>query len=137
MSRLIDADALKRKAQRVATESWKMGLTARIETTLNQFIDWIDNAPTVQPEPTQEIQDILDYLDTVLHPIVSPEHWDVYSRLHDMVSSLPSAQPKYEPVTAEDFAKVMSESTIYGFMAWYGEVLALMKRMGFVICKKT
>lgn len=50
MSRLIDADALKRKAQRVATESWKMGLTARIETTLNQFIDWIDNTPTVQPE---------------------------------------------------------------------------------------
>lgn len=50
---------------------------------------------------------------------------------------LPSVQPKYEPVTAEDFAKVMSESTIYGFMAWYGEVLALMKRMGFVICKKT
>lgn len=50
MSRLIDADALKRKAQKVATESWKMGLTARIETTLNQFIDWIDNAPTVQPE---------------------------------------------------------------------------------------
>ena len=51
MSRLIDADALKRKAQRVATEFWKMGLTARIETTLNQFIDWIDNAPTVQQEP--------------------------------------------------------------------------------------
>lgn len=46
MSRLIDADALKRKAQGVATESWKMGLTARIETTLNQFIDWIDSAPT-------------------------------------------------------------------------------------------
>ena len=53
MSRLIDADALKRKAQRVATESWKMRLTARIETTLNQFIDWIDNAPTVQPEPSE------------------------------------------------------------------------------------
>ena len=98
MSRLIDADALKRKAQRVATESWKMGLTARIETTLNQFIDWIDNAPTVQPEPTQEIQDILDYLDTVLHPIVSPEHLDVYSRLHDMISSLPYAQPDEIPL---------------------------------------
>ena len=54
MSRLIDADALKRKAQRVATESWKMGLTARIETTLNQFIDWIDSAPTaVEPERKQ------------------------------------------------------------------------------------
>lgn len=50
MSRLIYADSLKRKAQRIATESWKMGLTARIETTLNQFIDWIDNTPTVQPK---------------------------------------------------------------------------------------
>lgn len=49
--RLIDADELKRKAQRVATESWKMKVTARTETVLNQFIDWIDNAPTIQSEP--------------------------------------------------------------------------------------
>lgn len=48
--RLIDADALKRKAQRVATESWKLRVTASVETVLNQFIDWIDNAPTIQPE---------------------------------------------------------------------------------------
>ena len=54
----------------------------------------IERLTPYQPEPTQEIQDILDYLDTVLHPIVSPEHWDVYSKLHDMVSSLPSAQPE-------------------------------------------
>ena len=50
---------------------------------------------------------------------------------------LPSAQPEYEPVTAEDFAKTMSESTIWGFMVWYDGALALMKGMGFVICKKT
>lgn len=49
--RAIDGDALKRKAQKVATEAWKMKLTAKIETTLNQFIDWIDKQPTVQPEP--------------------------------------------------------------------------------------
>ena len=48
--RLIDADKLKRKAQKCATEAWKMNLTARIETVLNQFIDWIDEAPTVEPE---------------------------------------------------------------------------------------
>ena len=58
----------------------------------------IEELPSAQPEPTQEIQDILDYLDTVLHPIVSPEHWDVYSKLHDMVSSLPSAQPDGIPL---------------------------------------
>lgn len=50
---------------------------------------------------------------------------------------LPSAHPEYEPVTAEDFAKVMSENTIWQFAAWYGRALALMKEQGFVICKKT
>lgn len=50
--------------------------------------------PSVQPERLFEIQDILDYLDTVLHPIISPEHWNVYSELHDMISTLPSAQRK-------------------------------------------
>lgn len=48
--RLIDADALKKKAQECATEAWKMNLTARIETVLNQFIDWINDAPTVQAD---------------------------------------------------------------------------------------
>lgn len=47
--RAIDADKLKRKAQECATEAWKMNLTARIETVLNQFIDWIDKAPTIEP----------------------------------------------------------------------------------------
>lgn len=48
--RLIDGDALKRRAQKVATEAWKMKLYAKIETTLNQFIDWIDQAKTIEPE---------------------------------------------------------------------------------------
>lgn len=48
--RLIDADALKRRAQKAATEAWKMKLTARVETTLNQFLDWINQAPTIEPE---------------------------------------------------------------------------------------
>lgn len=47
-----------------------------------------------------------------------------------------SAQPEYEPVKAEDFAKAMSENTIYSFMTWYGEALELMERYGFMICKK-
>ena len=47
MARLIDADTLKRKAQKVAVESWKMQMTAKVETVLNQFIDWIEDAPTV------------------------------------------------------------------------------------------
>lgn len=48
--RLIDGDKLKRKVQKVATEAWKMKLTARVETVLNQCIDYIDNAPTIEPE---------------------------------------------------------------------------------------
>lgn len=48
--RTIDGDALKRKAQKVATEAWKMKLIAKVETTLNQFIDWINEAPTIEPE---------------------------------------------------------------------------------------
>lgn len=45
--RPIDADKLKRRAQKVATEAWKMKTTASVETILNQFIDWIDEAETV------------------------------------------------------------------------------------------
>lgn len=32
--------------------------------------------------------EILSYLDTELHPIVSPEHWNIYSELHDMIAIL-------------------------------------------------
>ena len=46
------------------------------------------------PEPCEEAQHILDYLDNVLHPLVSPEHWNAYSELYDMIAALPSAQPK-------------------------------------------
>ena len=53
-----------------------------------------------QPEQSSEIQDILEYLDTVLHPIISPDHWNVYSELHDMISMLPSAQR--EPLTDKE-----------------------------------
>lgn len=48
--RLIDADALKRKMQRVATEAWKMKITAKVETIMNQFIDFIEEQPTIEPE---------------------------------------------------------------------------------------
>ena len=53
------------------------------------------------------------------------------------LEQMPPAQPEYKPVTAEDFARTMSENTLYGYLAWHGEALALMKGQGFVICKKT
>ena len=58
MPRYIDADALKRKAQKTATEAWKMKLMAKIETTLNQFIDWIDEQPTYTEAEIQKMQDL-------------------------------------------------------------------------------
>lgn len=45
--------------------------------------------------------------------------------------------PEYEPVTAEDLAKTMSENTLNSFIAWYRTALNLMEKYGFVICKKT
>lgn len=53
------------------------------------------------------------------------------------IKAIPPEQPEYKPVTAEDFAKIMSENTIYSFIAWHSEALELMERHGFVICKKT
>lgn len=58
------------------------------------IVDLLNDLPSAQPEPSTEIQEILNYLDTTLHPIVSPDNWDVYAELHDMVSRLPSAQPE-------------------------------------------
>lgn len=52
----------------------------------------LNSLPSAKPERPFEIQDILDYLDTVLHPIISPEYWNVYSELYDMISMLPSAE---------------------------------------------
>jgi len=66
------------------------------------------------------------------------EAWqDALDRAEGAIFNLPPAQPEYEPVTAEDFAKTMSVTTAYSFMAWYGTALALMEGQGFVICKKT
>lgn len=59
--------------------------------------------------------------------------YPVASNIH----ALPSAQPEYEPVKIEDFAKTMSENTIYSFLAWFSKASGLMERHGFVICKKT
>lgn len=51
--------------------------------------------PSAQSAQPTNIQDILEYLDTVLHPIISPEHWNIYSELHDMISVLSSTQQPY------------------------------------------
>jgi len=62
---------------------------------------------------------------------------DCINGAEEVLRSLPPAQPEYEPVTAEDFAKTMSETSVYSYMLWHSEALTLMKKQGFVICKKT
>jgi enoyl-[acyl-carrier-protein] reductase (NADH) len=76
----------------------------------------------------QQMLDDTHKADLVMHGIYLAEK---------ALEKLPSAQPEYEPVTAEDFAKTMSENTLYSFMAWHHEAITLMNEMGFVICKKT
>lgn len=63
----------------------------------------IGKLPSVQTECSFEIQDILDYLNTTLHPIISPEYWNVYSELYDMISALSSAERRgrWEPYLNE------------------------------------
>lgn len=85
----------------IVTTVSKIGLhdnseVARYGATFRQheIIDIIEGMPSAHSEPSTEIQEILNYLDTTLHPIVSPDNWNVYSELYDMVSSLPSAQPE-------------------------------------------
>ena len=61
---------------------------------IDKAYEAIQQLPPAQPEQTTRVQDILQYLDKYLHPIVSPEHWSVYSELYDMVSMLPPVQPE-------------------------------------------
>lgn len=91
MSDLIDRQAAIDAVTEHAKWLWK---TWRETISLAGIIEVISNLPSAQPEQPTGVQDILQYLDEYLHPIVSPEHWSVYSELYDMVSMLPSAQPQ-------------------------------------------
>ena len=74
--RLIDADKLRRKVQSVATEAWKMKLEARVETTLNQFLDYIEQSPTIEPKRGRWI--------TVDTEVISvPVYWNEEQRQSD------------------------------------------------------
>lgn len=46
----INREALLRKLQKVSTEAWKMKLKCNAETVWNQCIDYVKDAPSVEPE---------------------------------------------------------------------------------------
>lgn len=71
----------------------------------------LDTELSVQPESSTEIQEILEYLDTTLHPIVSPDNLNVYAELHDMVSKLPPTQPERKWISVTE--KLPEEDGIY------------------------
>ena len=83
-------------SRQAAIDEWKNDFKGYVNALdilrddYNGIMEYIDELPSAQPEPSTEIQEILNYLDTTLHPIVSPDNWNVYSELHDMVSKLPS-----------------------------------------------
>ena len=98
--RLIDSDALKRKAQKVATEAWKMKLKSPVETVLNQFIDWIDAQPTIEPE----------------------QRWiPVEERLPDDLAEVNVTWVNHEPEPYYDFVKdkPFTASAVYYKGDWY------------------
>ena len=88
MDDLISRQAAIALAEEIETK-WLRG---QIELTYAPTIKGLQKLPSVQPERSVRVQEILDYLDAELHPIVSPRYWDVYSNLYDMISSLSLAQ---------------------------------------------
>lgn len=126
------------------------------ESKCREIEDRYNMIPAAQPQQAECIQDtkaVPDDRDMVcLSERVSAtyyddehEEWsqktvtirDLLDGICDEYTVLPSAQPEYKPIKVEDFAKIMSENTLYGFMAWHGEAFTLIKEMGFEICKKT
>lgn len=94
----------------------------------------------IYEEAMNLIEGVLDTLCEVGNGVTEEHLKQAASELfaaRDLLDEMKDTQPEYEPVKAEDFAKTMSENTIYNFMAWHGEALELMERHGFVICKKT
>ena len=100
---------------------------------LTEVRDRIKELPSAQPEPSTEIQEILDYLDTTLHPIVSPDNWNVYAELYDMISNLPSAQPKHVRINLNELIKV--KLTDWGKEIYYHQYDRTNQIVGRKVCK--
>ena len=101
----------------------------------------VEQLPSAQPErlTDDDFEEIRIHLNAYKEKLCNQQRWEEaeeYQRIIDRFMAFASARQEYEPVTAEDFAKTMSENTIWQFAVWHGEALALMKEQGFVICKK-
>lgn len=82
-------DTISRQAAiQTAEQMYKRCDTSSIEDYHDLMVEALTALPSAQPEWTTDVNDILAYLDGVVHPLVSPENWNVYSELYDMVSGL-------------------------------------------------
>ena len=57
---LISRKALRRKVQKVAVEAWKLKMTASVETVMNQFLDFLEQAPSVPAVPLDKLCEWLE-----------------------------------------------------------------------------
>lgn len=110
--------------------------------TLVEIKGCIEALTSAQPErlTDDDFEAIRIHLNAYKEKLCNQQRWEEaeeYQRIIDRFMAFASARQEYEPVTAEDFAKTMSENKLYQYMVWHGEALALMKKQGFVICKKT
>lgn len=60
----------------------------------NKAIDMAIEALQTEAVQDEAVQKILGYLDNILHPIVSPDNWYVYSDLYDMIVELLFEEPE-------------------------------------------
>lgn len=72
------------QTEAVQDEALKIGVLAILERV----------SKPDREEKAMTKQEILDYLDDVLHPMVSPDNWYVYSDLYDMIVELPFEEPE-------------------------------------------
>lgn len=60
----------------------------------------------------EKLEDIRRYLDTDFHPVVSPDRWDVYASLCDMVDEIISLLKAQEP-------RVMTSTEVMDYVGYF------------------
>ena len=115
-------------------EQYKIVDTEQIYTNGAELIpifrmkQWFEHIEALQPKRPLEIQDILDYLDTILHPIISPEYWNVYSELYDMISTLLSAQTEIIRCKDCKYARLTHDGSCKYCDIWFPDEAEYMDR---------